>query len=118
MVEIAVAAAAVAVMLLVLLRVWLRGGSEQKYDDPEAQRAHEQAQERDPSQTAPIGMETTTVVQELVDDGGTARVSIEGLYVFVVDIPDGTATNDSIRIKITDHAPDGNAARATFLGRG
>lgn len=111
------AAAGVALLVVGLVGARLRGGSDEKYDDPEAQRAHERAQQCDPGEVAPVGMETTTVVQELVDGGETARVSVEGLYVFVEDVPGDVDETDTIEIKITDHAPDGNAARATFLGR-
>ena len=57
------------------------------------------------------------VVDQLVDAGATARVSVEGWYVFVGGVPDGVGPTDTIGIKTTAHAPDGNAARATFLGR-
>ena len=110
-----VAAIGGGLVVLVGLAVLLRSDSDDKYDDPEAQAAHEQAQQRDPSGVAPVGSEHTTVVQELVDGGETARVSIQGLYVFVEDVPSDLAENDSIDIKITDHGPDGRSGRATFL---
>ncbi|MDZ7746757.1 MAG: hypothetical protein U5K28_09690 [Halobacteriales archaeon] len=116
MVELTTLAAAVGgLVVLAGLATLLRGNGDDKYDDPEAQAAHERAQKRDPSDVAPIGSEHTTVVQELVDGGETARVSIQGLYIFVENIPSGLSEQDTIDIKITDHGPDGTSGRATFL---
>ncbi|RNJ27207.1 hypothetical protein [Halosegnis longus] len=112
-----IAAAVGGLVVLAGIAALLGGNGDDKYDDPEAQAAHEQAQQRDPSDVAPVGSEHTTVVQELVDGGETARVSIQGLYVFVEDIPSDVSKNDTIDIKITDHGPDGTSGRATFLGR-
>ena len=113
----AVGGAALAVLLvLVVVLLRLRGG-DGKYDDAEAQAAHERAQERDAAEAAPVGTETTAVVLELVDGGETARVSVNGLYTFVHDVPGDVGENDTVRLKVTNHSPDGNAAQATYLGR-
>jgi predicted RNA-binding protein with TRAM domain len=93
-----------------------RGGGDGKYDDPEAQAAHEAAQRRDESEAAPVGSVHEAVVTETNTDsqGNEAVVKVNGLVVFVDrEVPGEVATGDTIRLKIASHSQ--NAAHAVFL---
>jgi predicted RNA-binding protein with TRAM domain len=107
---------ALVLVLLLLGRVVL--GGDEKYDDPEAQAAHEAAQARDESEAAAVGSVHDAVVTE-VDDatrGREAIVKVNGLVVFVdQDLPDSVGVGDTIRLKITSHSE--NAAHAMFVTR-
>ncbi|MFB6207389.1 MAG: hypothetical protein ABEJ05_12780 [Haloglomus sp.] len=111
-----VAGGGVLVLLLLLLGRLALGGGDAKYDDAEAQAAHEAAQRRDESEAAAVGSVHEAVVTE-VDDatrGREAVVNVNGLVVFVdEDLPDTVETGDTIRLKITSHSE--NAAHAMFL---
>jgi len=109
--------AAVGLVVLLLLGYALtRGSGDGKYDDPEAQAAHEAAQRRDEVEAAPVGSVHEAVVTETDTDsqGREAVVKVNGLVVFVdQDVPAGVATGDTIRLKIASHSE--NAAHAVFL---
>lgn len=110
-----VAGGGVLVLVLLLVGRTLLGG-EAKYDDPEAQAAHEAAQRRDEGEAAPVGSEQTAVVTETDDTshGREAVVKVDGLVVFVdQDVPDTVETGDTIRLKVTSHSE--NAAHAMFV---
>lgn len=104
-------------VLVLLLAGRLVLGGDGKYDDPEAQAAHEAAQARDEGEAAPIGSEHRAVVTETdeTSQGREAVVKVEGLVVFVdQDVPDHVETGDTIRLKVTSHSD--NAAHAMYLG--
>lgn len=104
-------------VLVLLLAGRLVLGGDGKYDDPEAQAAHETAQARDEGEAAPIGSEHRAVVTETdeTSQGREAVVKVEGLVVFVdQDVPDHVETGDTIRLKVTSHSD--NAAHAMYLG--
>lgn len=107
------------ILVLVLLlagRAVLGGGGDGKYDDPEAQAAHEAAQARDESEAAPVGSVHEAVVTETDTDsqGREAVVKVNGLVVFVDrEVPGGVEVGDTIRLKIASHS--NNAAHAVFL---
>jgi predicted RNA-binding protein with TRAM domain len=105
-------------VLVLLLAGRLVLGGDGKYDDPEAQAAHEAAQARDEGEAAPIGSEHRAVVTETdgTSQGREAVVTVEGLVVFVdQDVPDHVESGDTIRLKITSHSD--NAAHAMYLGK-
>ena len=105
-------------VLLVLFAGRVVLGGDGKYDDPEAQAAHEAAQGRDEGEAAPIGSVHDAVVTEIDDtsQGREAVVTVEGLVVFVDrDVPGTVGTGDTIRLKITSHSE--NAAHAMFVTR-
>ncbi|TSD09424.1 hypothetical protein DP107_16080 [Haloglomus irregulare] len=105
-------------VLLVLFAGRVVLGGDVKYDDPEAQAAHEAAQGRDEGEAAPIGSVHDAVVTEIDDtsQGREAVVTVEGLVVFVDrDVPGTVGTGDTIRLKITSHSE--NAAHAMFVTR-
>lgn len=110
-----VAGGGVLVLLLLFAGRVVLGG-DAKYDDPEAQAAHEAAQGRDEGEAAPIGSVHDAVVTETDDtsQGREAVVKVEGLVVFVDrDVPGTVGTGDTIRLKITSHSE--NAAHAMFV---
>ena len=110
-----VAGGGVLVLLLLFAGRVVLGG-DAKYDDPEAQAAHEAAQGRDEGEAAPIGSVHDAVVTETDDtsQGREAVVKVEGLVVFVDrDVPATVGTGDTIRLKITSHSE--NAAHAMFV---
>ena len=110
-----VAGGGVLVLVLLLLGRTMLGG-DGKYDDPEAQAAHEAAQRRDESEAASIGSVHEAVVTETDDttQGREAVVTVDGLVVFVdEDVPSSVETGDTIRLKVTSHSD--NAAHAMFL---
>ena len=112
-----VAGGGVLVLLLLLAGRVVLGG-DTKYEDPEAQAAHEAAQGRDEAEAAPIGSVHDAVVTETDDtsQGREAVVTVEGLVVFVdQDVPDTVGTGDTVRLKITSHSD--NAAHAMFVTR-
>jgi predicted RNA-binding protein with TRAM domain len=105
-------------VLVLLLAGRLVLGGDGKYDDLEAQAAHEAAQARDEGEAAPIGSEHRAVVTETdgTSQGREAVVTVEGLVVFVdQDVPDHVESGDTIRLKITSHSD--NAAHAMYLGK-
>jgi predicted RNA-binding protein with TRAM domain len=110
------AGAAVAALVLVALGGYALARGDEKYDDPEAQAAHEAAQARDESEAAPVGSVHEAVVTETDEStqGREAVVRVRGLVVFVDhEVPASVATGDTIRLKVTSHSE--NAAHATFL---
>jgi predicted RNA-binding protein with TRAM domain len=110
-----VAGGGVLVLVLLLLARAVLGG-DTKYDDPDAQAAHEAAQARDEGEAAPVGSEQTAVVTETNDtsQGREAVVKVDGLVVFVdQNVPDTVGTGDTIRLKVTSHSE--NAAHAMFV---
>lgn len=103
-------------LLLVGYALTRGGGGDGKYDDPEAQAAHEAAQRRDEDEAAPVGSVHEAVVTDTDTDsqGREAIVKVNGLVVFVdQDVPSGVETGDTIRLKIASHSK--NAAHAVFL---
>jgi len=111
-----IAGGGVLVLVLLLLGRAVLGGGDGKYDDPDAQAAHEAAQSRDESEAAPVGSEQTAVVTETNDTGHgrEAVVKVNGLVVFVdQNVPDTVETGDTIRLKVTSHSE--NAAHAMFV---
>jgi predicted RNA-binding protein with TRAM domain len=111
-----VAGGGIFVLVLLLAGRLVLGGGDGKYDDPEAQAAHEAAQARDEGEAAPIGSVHEAVVTETdeTSQGREAVVKVEGLVIFVdQDVPDSVGPGDTIRLKITSHSD--NAAHAMFV---
>jgi hypothetical protein len=88
-----------------------------KYDDPQAERAHRRAQQRDPSNVVGLGEEIQLVLQE-VDYSGQQTImgSKNGLVIFVNEAPQGLSKHDCIRVKIIDYGGNNNSAQAAFVG--
>jgi predicted RNA-binding protein with TRAM domain len=111
-----IAGGGVLVLVLLLLGRAVLGGGDGKYDDPDAQAAHEAAQARDEDEAAPVGSVQEAVVTETDDtsQGREAVVKVNGLVVFVdQDVPDTVEAGDTIQLKITSHSE--NAAHAMFV---
>jgi len=92
---------------------------EPKYpDDPDAQQAHEEAQDRSLADTLPKGREYDTVVLENTGNSqrNEFRVNLYGVNVFVDEnVPDSVTEGDTIRIQITHYSGKMNAAHARFV---
>jgi predicted RNA-binding protein with TRAM domain len=88
-----------------------------KYDDPQAERAHRRAQQRDPSDVVELGAEIQLVLQE-VDYSGQQTImgSKNGLVIFVNEAPPGLSKHDCIQVKIIDYGGNNNSAQAAFVG--
>jgi len=88
-----------------------------KYDDPQAERAHRRAQQRDPSDVVELG-ETIQLVLQEVDYSGQQTImgSKNGLVIFVNEAPQGLSKHDCIRVKIIDYGGNNNCAQAAFVG--
>jgi hypothetical protein len=88
-----------------------------KYEDPRAERAHQQAQQRDPSDVVEIG-ETVTLVLKEVDfrsHSPTVMGTKNKLVIFVTDAPQDLAELDTIRAKVVDYGGGNNSAEAVFI---
>lgn len=89
-----------------------------KYRDPRAQRAHERAQQRNPSDVVEIGEELKLVIEE-VDHrpgGPTVVARKQRLVIFVEDAPQDISKLDDVRVKIMSFGGKNNSAHAAFLG--
>ena len=89
-----------------------------KYEDPRAQRAHERAKQRDPSEVVKLGEEIELVLQEV--DYKYANPTIMGtknkLVIFVDEAPQGLDRFDKIRAKVVDYGGNNTCAHAIFTG--
>ncbi|MFQ3320644.1 MAG: hypothetical protein ACI8UR_001539 [Natronomonas sp.] len=111
---------AIAVALLaVLLRVTGKSDGQRAKDA-----AHEQAQQRPPSEAAEKGETYDLVVKETQYDRVPPEVrgTINGLQTFVRDVPapdgaDALGEGDAIRVQVTDYGTQGTTAQARYLGR-
>jgi len=92
--------------------------SEPKYDDPRAQRAHEDAQRRHPSEVVEKGAEIDLVLDEV--DYKYTEPSIMGkkndLVVFVEDAPQGLSRFDVFRARVIGYGAGETCAKAVFTG--
>ena len=111
------------VVLVMALRV-VRG----RYGTSKAQRkrdrAHRQAQKRDPKEAAKKGETYELVIKETQYDRVPPEVrgTINGLQTFVKEIPDPDGSSaldvgETIRVQITDYGTKGTTAEARFLDR-
>ncbi|SFR84978.1 hypothetical protein SAMN05216559_0011 [Halomicrobium zhouii] len=91
-----------------------------KYDDADAERAHRQAQQRDPAEAVEIGEVVPLVLEEAdySSDPPTIMGSRNALKVFVEDVPRGLSERDTICVKVTDYGGKRTSAEAVFLSRG
>ncbi|MBB6644884.1 hypothetical protein [Halobellus ruber] len=87
-----------------------------KYEDPEAERAHRQARQRDPSDVVELGEEITLILKEV--DYSSRPPTVMGtknsLKVFVTDAPQDLSKYDAIRVKVTDYGGTKTTAEAAF----
>lgn len=92
---------------------------EPKYpNDPDAQRAHEEARDRNLEDTLPKGREYDTVALENTGNSrrNEFRVNLSGVNVFVDEnVPDSVSEGDEIRIQVTHYSGKRNAAHARFV---
>jgi len=92
---------------------------EPKYPgDSDAQRAHEEAQNRSLADTLPKGREYDTVVLENTGNSqrNEFRANLFGVNVFVDEnVPGSITEGDTIRIQITHYSGKMNAAHARFV---
>jgi len=91
-----------------------------KYDDADAERAHRQAQQRDPAEAVEIGEVVPLVLEEAdySSDPPTIMGSRNALKVFVEDVPRGLSERDTVCVKVTDYGGKRTSAEAVFLSRG
>lgn len=89
-----------------------------KYEDPEAERAHRRAQQRDPAEVVALGEEYTLVLQEAdySSHPPTIMGTKQGLVVFVNDAPQDLSKHDTIRVKVVDYGGQKTSAQADFVG--
>ena len=89
-----------------------------KYADPEAERAHRRAQQRDPSDIVELGDKITLTLKQV--DYSSRPPTIMGtknrLVIFVVDAPQDLAEYDTIRATVVDYGGKNNSAEAAFSG--
>jgi hypothetical protein len=89
-----------------------------KYADPEAERAHRRAQQRNPSDVVELGDEITLTLKQV--DYASRPPTIMGtknrLVVFVVDAPQDLSKYDTIRATVVDYGGKNNSAEAAFSG--
>lgn len=92
---------------------------ELKYpNDPDAQQAHEEAQNRDIEDTLPKGREYNAVVLEKSKNAQRTevRVNLFGVNVFVDEnVPDSVTEGEKIRVQVTHYSSKKNAAHARFV---
>lgn len=92
---------------------------EPKYPhDPDAQRAHEEAQARKLEDTLTIGREYDTVTLEDTGNsqGNAFRANLFGVSVFIDEnVPDSVVEGDKIRVQVTHFSGKMNAAHARFV---
>jgi hypothetical protein len=95
-----------------------RTSGSQKYDDPRAQRAHEQARQRDPSEIVELGDEIKLVLQEVDHSsrGGTVMGRKNDLVIFVDEVPQDVSRLDAIHAKVVDYGSKNSCAHAVFTG--
>lgn len=93
-------------------------GTSRKYNDPEAERAHRRAQQRDPSDVVELGDEITLTLKQV--DHSSRPPTIMGtknrLVIFVIDAPQDLAQYDTIRATVVDYGGENNSAEAAFSG--
>jgi hypothetical protein len=89
-----------------------------KYDDPEAERAHRRAQQRDPSDVVELGEEIKLTIKQV--DYSSRPPTIMGtknrLVVFVIDAPQDLSEYETIKAKVVDYGGKNNSAEAAFSG--
>ena len=89
-----------------------------KYDDPNAERAHRRAQQRDPSDVVELGEEIRLTIKQV--DYGSHPPTIMGtknrLVVFVIDAPQDLSEYETIQAKVVDYGGKNNSAEAAFSG--
>lgn len=89
-----------------------------KYDDPQAERAHRRAQQRDPSDVVELGEEITLTIKQV--DYSSRPPTIMGtknrLVVFVIDAPQDLSEYDTIKATVVDYGGKNNSAEAAFSG--
>jgi hypothetical protein len=87
-----------------------------KYDDPQAERAHRRAQQRDPSDVVELGEEITLTLKEV--DYSSRPPTIMGtktsLKVFVTEAPQDLSKYDTIRATVVDYGGMNTSAEAAF----
>lgn len=118
-------AAAFGIMLVFVLLVRaVRGRIGTSGAQQERDRAHKQAQKRDPGEAARKGETYELVVKETQYDRVPPEVrgTINGLQTFVGDVPDPAGSDalevgETIRVQVTDYGTKGTTAEARFLDR-
>jgi hypothetical protein len=89
-----------------------------KYDDPQAERAHRQAQQRDPSDVVELGEEIKLTIKQA--DYSSRPPTIMGtknrLVVFVIDAPQDLSEYETIKATVVDFGGKNNSAEAAFSG--
>jgi predicted RNA-binding protein with TRAM domain len=108
------AAAGVVVLLGGVLVLRGRGSSSAR----ESQRAHEEAQEREPP--VDLGETYEFGVTEFTDHHSGNRVAVgkvEGFVLFTEDVPDSLSEGDVIRAKVLSFNSGRTSADATYQGR-
>lgn len=90
----------------------------------ERNRAHRQAQRRDPGEAAQKGETYELVIKETQYDRVPPEVrgTINGLQTFVKEIPEPSGSDaldvgETIRVQVTDYGTKGTTAEARFLDR-
>lgn len=91
-----------------------------EYDDPRAQQAHEQAQQRDPSDVVDLGEEIELVLREVDHSSreGTVMGRKNDLVIFVDEVPQDVSRLDIICATVYDCGSGNSCAKAEFTGYG
>jgi hypothetical protein len=112
------------ILVFVLLVRAVRGRIGTSEAQRERDRAHKQAQKRDPGEAARKGETYELVVKETQYDRVPPEVrgTISGLQTFVGDVPDPAGSDalevgETIRVQVTDYGTKGTTAEARFLDR-
>lgn len=91
-----------------------------KYDDPQAEAAHQRAQERDPSDVVKLGEEISLVLREV--DYSSHPPTIMGrknsLVIFVEETPQDLSKHQTVQVKVVDYGGQNTSAEAVFVGYG
>lgn len=87
-----------------------------KYDDPQAERAHRQAQQRDPSDVVELGEEIKLTIKEVdyTSRPPTVMGTKNRLVVFVIDAPQDLSEYETIEATVVDYGGKNNSAEAVF----
>jgi len=120
----AVGTAGLFVVVALAVRLFRGGKTPDSTAQRERDRAHREAQRRDPAEAATKGERYELVIKETNYDRVPPEVrgTINGLQTFVGEIPDpegGDAleVGETIAVQVTDYGTKGTTAEARFLER-